>query len=1218
MGTFYQIQGRPKELTDNSEDGLSFFKRKYSNIQPFSIVNKEYKFSFDEKNNNEFIIPMDGHLIKNIYLKADIELNNKKEEIDEWKDLKIFDNPRFLNYRIIDIPNIEDIDLEPIYSNFRNVIYNDYYNSDNWQNNIINYYHNESNSLTIIKNILNYYDLETNLLQSLDNNLVEYKNTKTQNLINFYINVLYLYYYNLDNFKKVYSSLVLSDNSITSDYSLNNFLEIYSFNYQNNSINQLYIKDQLDLYIDDLTIKLQNKKESLEANSINNVSITDVENTYEIYLNNTLLELNEGVWTNDIINAYSVSNDNDDSSSAINDTIGKINKKYSSFINETLITIYYNLYGSTLEDTSVDIIDSRNEYFQIYSNFITNIDSFIKSELIINTKYKDIYNLNVNDNSDIINVDINSIESLIKDDISFINNFYYDYKTIISIDLSEYNRIKDIKENIFDKINSYQYYNLSSIINTSSSINSGDEYVYTELIERYDFKSDSELLFYNIYNDNENILINEYKKVSAENEEILLREYIYNFNLTNDNIYKTLIQETFPLFDLTLFDTYPFYNFEKSNIKERSLFTNFKNIVLIQSCLNPVFLEEMYHEYVYERKLNIKKEYNIKIEIDISKYENELDDYQKQIIQSYTFYNKDYLQDKIPEYVLNSINDAHKYKYFHILTYENYLEFTRTNYDYFIYLYNEWNQKLQNIKKWNFLSQIEYKGIYFTYIELKHILQIENSISLLTNENTSSSSSVNLNENTSSSANINFESNELNTTEIIDKLNNKYQIYLETKIFDNLDVESLKVVINYNNNLKLNLRNGRTNFNDTTNINKISLFPETICILYYEYNYRHIAMIFENVSVNMKNFFVKKKIKSISIYPYHSPNLSKIVQYKELQIPIEEDFSKIFGNDIYYDLEQEKYIRKFDPQKNIYLYLELYRWTLYNDFYDLISKTYSNTPFEKISLENKTQNQIFKYINLQIDDQIIETLCDDTLNVYKKFFIENKKGFDKLLQSNYIPLIFWFMRSKNSAFPIISLSNTNVYLNLKCFENVKIKNNIGSIVIDYILLSPEERNEIILQDHVYILNTFNQKKLVLEKKNNFLKLPFHSQVIDLFIIFFDYKNEIISVDKYIESLKLKIDGKESVKYYDLKFHTNVTVWNHKYKGIDKNIVNISFALNPVLMDQPSGSMNYSSITDSVLKFIISDETFYEIYKYCKIVYRDYKYIKINSGQSSLV
>ena len=83
-------------------------------------------------------------------------------------------------------------------------------------------------------------------------------------------------------------------------------------------------------------------------------------------------------------------------------------------------------------------------------------------------------------------------------------------------------------------------------------------------------------------------------------------------------------------------------------------------------------------------------------------------------------------------------------------------------------------------------------------------------------------------------------------------------------------------------------------------------------------------------------------------------------------------------------------------------------------------------------------------------------------------------------------------------------------------------------------------------------------------------------------------------------------------------HTNVTVWNKKYKGFNKNIINISFAINPLSLDQPSGSMNYSSITDSVLKFIISDFVFYEIYKYSKIVFRDYKYIKLNSGQASLI
>lgn len=1220
MGTFYQIQGKSKEMIDNSEEGLSFFKRKYSNIKPFSIVNREYKFHFDNKNNNIFKIPLDGHLIKNIYFKANIELNEKKEEINEWKELKIFDNPYFINYTKINIPKIENINLEVIYNNLKNMIYNNSINDNNnlWQENIMNYYHNDENNLTIIKNILNYYDIETNLLESLNNNLVEYKNAKVLNIINFYINVIYLFYNNLINLEKVYSNrLVLTESSITNDYLLTNFLDKYSFYYENNDINKLYIQQQLDFYINDLRIKLQNEKIRQDNNSINNITTLDYGNNYEIYINNILLELNENIWTIDIINAFSVeiSNDNDNDTE---NTIGKINEKYTTFINQTLVNIYYNLYDSNFSNNDNQIIDSSNKYYSIYINFIYNINNFIYNELIINQKYKDIFDLqitylsednitdiNVSENniSDIININLNDFQIVIDNDISNIKNFYYDYNTIINIDLSEYTTIQSIKDNIFDKINFYQYYNLSFL-------KDNNEFKYIDLLDKYDFKPESDFLLYTIYNDNENILIHEYKKKDTNiiiEDENLLREYIYNFNLTNDDIYINLIREKFPLFELNLFNLYPFYNFEKVIIKERTFFSNFKNIVILHSYLNPIFLEEMYHEYVYERKKNIKEQYNINIDIDISKYENDLDDYQKQIIQSYTFYNKTYFEEKIPNLILNIINDIHKYKYFHILNYENFLEFTRTNYNYFMYLYNEWNKKLQGKKKWNYLLQIKYKGQDFTFIELKHIIEIEKKIGIYDiNEGISTST----NETTSlliDDYNIKYE-------ESLKILNEKYQKYINTEIFEDLDLLSIKVKINYNNNLKLNLKLGKRNFSSNIKINKIFLYSNTVCILYYEHNYRNIAYIFENMTENTKIFFVRKNIKSIFVYPF----LMNTIKYKGLNINIDQDISNVFGNDIFFDFSENKYIRKFDSENNIYLYLELYRWILYNDFYNLITSKYKDIKFEKINLQSKSKNNIFKYINLQIDDQIIETLCDDTLNIYQKYFIKNKKGFDKLLQMNYIPLIFWFMRNEHSSFPIISLSNTNVYLNIKCFDNVIIKNNISSIIIDYILLSPEERNEIILKDHVYILNSFNQKDLLINKDNNFLTLPFNSQIIDFFIIFYNDLNEIIEINKYIKSLKLKIDGKESVKYYDLKFHTNVTVWNSKYKGIDNNIINISFAINPILSEQPSGSMNYSCITDSVLKFIIDDKTFYEIYKYSKIIFRDYKYIKINSGQGSLI
>ena len=106
-------------------------------------MNREYKFSFQGKNNYEFKIPYDGHLIKNIYLKADMDINENKNEINEWRDLKIFDNPHFLNYKINNLEEIEDINLDPIYKNIRLLVYNDYFNEyelDEWKRNILNYF----------------------------------------------------------------------------------------------------------------------------------------------------------------------------------------------------------------------------------------------------------------------------------------------------------------------------------------------------------------------------------------------------------------------------------------------------------------------------------------------------------------------------------------------------------------------------------------------------------------------------------------------------------------------------------------------------------------------------------------------------------------------------------------------------------------------------------------------------------------------------------------------------------------------------------------------------------------------------------------------------------------------------------------------------------------------------------------------------------------------
>ena len=100
-----------------------------------------------------------------------------------------------------------------------------------------------------------------------------------------------------------------------------------------------------------------------------------------------------------------------------------------------------------------------------------------------------------------------------------------------------------------------------------------------------------------------NYLSTSKKEITLE-EENKLREYINDYNKTKNEMNKELIQEEFPDFDISLFNIYPFYNFEKLSYK-KSYFDIFKNIVLLQSRINPIFLEEMYHEYVYEKKIII-------------------------------------------------------------------------------------------------------------------------------------------------------------------------------------------------------------------------------------------------------------------------------------------------------------------------------------------------------------------------------------------------------------------------------------------------------------------------------------------------------------------------------------------------------------------------------------------------------------------------------------
>mgnify|MGYP003335162460 CR=1 FL=1 len=107
----------------------------------------------NDKIKNTFKIPFDGHLIKNMYLKYELEYSNSKK-INEWNSLEIFDNPNFLNYNINDTLRknnlFNEILIEPITTNLKNYIYEDLKNkiSDQLQLDILDYFHGIDNNDT--------------------------------------------------------------------------------------------------------------------------------------------------------------------------------------------------------------------------------------------------------------------------------------------------------------------------------------------------------------------------------------------------------------------------------------------------------------------------------------------------------------------------------------------------------------------------------------------------------------------------------------------------------------------------------------------------------------------------------------------------------------------------------------------------------------------------------------------------------------------------------------------------------------------------------------------------------------------------------------------------------------------------------------------------------------------------------------------------------------
>ena len=114
-----------------------------------------------------------------------------------------------------------------------------------------------------------------------------------------------------------------------------------------------------------------------------------------------------------------------------------------------------------------------------------------------------------------------------------------------------------------------------------------------------------------------------------------------------------------------------------------------------------------------------------------------------------------------------------------------------------------------------------------------------------------------------------------------------------------------------------------------------------------------------------------------------------------------------------------------------------------------------------------------------------------------------------------------------------------------------------------------------------------------------------------FILKQDYNVDILS--NPIKEAKIKINGKDRMKYYEGTYFNQVVPYQHYKNQVDTGVNVYSFCVNPV-EENPSGSINLSYVEDMQLFLKLHTTKSGNIHIYT----RNYNILRVMSGQSGII
>jgi hypothetical protein len=304
---------------------------------------------------------------------------------------------------------------------------------------------------------------------------------------------------------------------------------------------------------------------------------------------------------------------------------------------------------------------------------------------------------------------------------------------------------------------------------------------------------------------------------------------------------------------------------------------------------------------------------------------------------------------------------------------------------------------------------------------------------------------------------------------------------------------------------------------------------------------------------------------------------------------------------------------------------------------DLLSSVYLNVKLPQLvktsgsfaGWTNSVGNAIIEYAEIEIGGRVIDKqyglfmeIMDELIDTKIENILLGKYDTNLVLGSSAIsqteyfaPLLFWFHDDLSKAIPLISLQNHEIKIHIKLRQFDELIHYDGSTppvtgsIIDaklsskYIFLDDSERKKYVDAKHMFLIKQLqlNPVQTINEGIKHFKSsIEFNHPCTELFWVLTEKDSELNNdwfnfskrvpngdlVTSLMTKCKLTIDGGDIFDQNELFFRSIQHEINHTNIS-DKHIYIYSFSDTPE-DSQPSGSLNFSKISDANLYFDFVD------------------------------